>query len=111
MQEKKSINIEIGANIKEMRERSGLTQEQLSEQIGIGVKSLSAIERGAVGISLTTLCKVCHVLSVSSDALIFGPAEPNDTSDITAALERLSPPQLDLVREMLRIMAAAFVTE
>ena len=111
MQEKKSINIEIGANIKEMRERRGLTQEQLSELIGIGVKSLSAIERGAVGISLSTLRKVCNALSVSSDALIFGPGEPNDTSDITAALERLSPPQLDLVREMLRIMTTAFTTK
>lgn len=108
MQEKKSINIEVGANIKEMRERRGLTQEQLSEQIGIGVKSLSAIERGAVGISLTTLRKVCNVLSVSSDSLIFGAAEPNDVSDITAALERLSPQQLELVREMLHIMSAAF---
>lgn len=111
MQEKKSINVEIGANIKEMRERRNLTQEQLSEQIGIGVKSLSAIERGAVGISLTTLRKVCHVLSASSDALIFGPAAPNDTSDITAALERMSPQQLELVREMLRVMTAAFAAE
>ena len=33
MQEKKQINIEIGARIKEEREKAGLTQERFSELI------------------------------------------------------------------------------
>ena len=108
MQEKKTINVEVGANIKAMRERAGLTQEQLSERIGIGVKSLSAIERGTVGVSLTTLRKVCEELSVSSDALLFGAGEGRDISDIVACLERMSPEQLGLTREMMRVMLSAF---
>lgn len=108
MQEKKTINVEVGANIKSMRERSGLTQEQLSERIGIGVKSLSAIERGTVGVSLTTLRKICGELSVSADALLFGVGEANDVSDILACVERMTPVQLELTREMLRVMMAAF---
>ena len=108
MQEKKTINVEVGANIKSMRERAGLTQEQLSERIGIGVKSLSAIERGTVGVSLTTLRKICEELSVSSDALLFGAGEGNDISDIVACLERMDPEQLELTREMLRVMISAF---
>ena len=66
MQEKKQINIEIGARIKEEREKAGLTQERFSELIGLGPKSVSAFERGTVGISFTTLKKICQVLSVSS---------------------------------------------
>ena len=108
MQEKKTINVEVGANIKAMRERAGLTQEQLSERIGIGVKSLSAIERGTVGVSLTTLRKVCEELSVSSDALLFGAGEENDISDIVACLERMSSEQLELTREMMRVLLSAF---
>ena len=49
MDSKKDINISIGGNIKKAREKAGLTQERLSELIGIGPKSLSAVERGTVG--------------------------------------------------------------
>lgn len=57
MQDKKQINIEIGARIKDEREKAGLTQEKFSELIGLGPKSVSAFERGTVGISFTTLKK------------------------------------------------------
>ena len=60
MKEKKPINLEIGQNVKQIRENAGLTQERLAELIGLGVKHLSAIECGAVGVSAgyaeTTLC-------------------------------------------------------
>ena len=50
--------------------------------IGIGPKSLSAIERGTVGISLAALKRVCSALSVSSDSIIFGRTEENDVQFI-----------------------------
>ena len=55
MKEKKPINLEIGKNVKQVRENAGLTQECLAELIGLGVKHLSAIECGA-GYAETTLC-------------------------------------------------------
>lgn len=72
MDVKKELNAFIGENIRSERESAHMTQERLSERMGIGVKSLSAIERGVVGVSLSTLVKLCRILSVSSDALIFG---------------------------------------
>ena len=72
MKEKKTINIEIGQNIKRCRDSAGLTQERFAELIGLGVKHISAIECGAVGISIPTLMRVCKVLSVSSDEVLFG---------------------------------------
>ena len=75
MQERKEINIEIGQRIKEAREKAGLTQKRFSELIGLGPKSVSALERGTVGISLTTLKKICLVLSISSDQILFGERE------------------------------------
>ena len=62
MKEKKPINLEIGQNVKQIRENAGLTQERLAELIGLGVKHLSAIECGAVGVSLATLKQFCLVL-------------------------------------------------
>ena len=108
MQEKKLINVEVGANIKAMREIVGLTQEQLSEKIGIGVKSLSAIERGVVGVSLSTMRKICEELSVSSDALLFGAREQGDISDIISCVQCMTLEQQALTRDMLRVMVAAF---
>ena len=72
MKEKKPINLEIGQNVKQIRENAGLTQERLAELIGLGVKHLSAIECGAVGVSLATLKQLCVLLSVPADAILFG---------------------------------------
>ena len=52
MREKKDINIEIGGNIQVAREQAGYTQDTLSEMLGMTPNHLSAIERGASGISL-----------------------------------------------------------
>ena len=57
MKEKKPINLEIGQNVKQIRENAGLTQERLAELIGLGVKHLSAIECGAVGVSLAVIVR------------------------------------------------------
>lgn len=108
MNQKKDINISVGQNIKHAREKAGLTQEQLSELIGIGPKSLSAVERGTVGVSLTTLQKICDTLSVSSDMLIFGEGSQNDVIGLVTRLERLSPRQYEIARDMLLKLLEAF---
>ena len=60
MREKKDINIEIGGNIQVAREQAGYTQDTLSEMLGMTPNHLSAIERGASGISL----EPCSVFAV-----------------------------------------------
>ncbi len=108
MMEKKEINIAIGTNIKQAREQRGMTQERLSEMMGIGVKSLSAIERGVVGISLTQLKNVCTILGVSSDRLIFGPSQNGNVNDLTKRLERLTPAQYAIADAILAKLIEAF---
>lgn len=111
MQEKKAINTEIGQHIKQERLAAGLTQERFSELIGIGVKHLSAIERGAVGLSLTTLKKICTVLAISSDVVLFGRSEKNDVSDLAARLELLSPQQYKVAADMMCKLLEAFAID
>lgn len=106
--EKKAINVEIGMNIKREREKAGLTQERLSELMGIGVKSLSAVERGTVGLSISALKRLCDILSVSSDTLIFGTEEQNDTTHVISKLERLTPKQYSLVCTAINTTIEAF---
>lgn len=101
MNEKKEINILVGANIKREREKAGYTQERFSEMIGIGTKSLSAIERGTVGVSLTTLLRICKVLSISSNTLLFENTPKNDVQGLTERLEHLSPEQYEIARVII----------
>lgn len=70
--EKKPLNIEIGKRIREERERAGLTREQLAEYTELTPRFIADIERGSVGISISTLMKFCEILKVSSDRLLWG---------------------------------------
>ena len=108
LQERKEINVEIGQRIKEAREKAGLTQERFSELIGLGPKSVSALERGTVGISITTLKRICSVLSIPSDQILFGRTEKNDVSDLMVSLEQLSPVEYRIVKEIVLKLLEAF---
>ena len=108
MYEKKELDILVGSNIKRERVKAGYTQEKFSELIGIGTKSLSAIERGTVGVSLTTLLKICKVLSISSNSLLFENTPKNDIQSIVERLERLTPEQFEIANAVLCKVLEAF---
>ena len=112
MSEKKEIDLLVGNNIKRERIKAGYTQEKFSELIGIGTKSLSAIERGTVGVSLATLLRMCKVLSVSSNSLLFKESPKNDVQAISERLERLTPEQFAIANDILcKVMEAFSVKE
>lgn len=108
MKEKQELDRMVGGNIKRERIRAGYTQEQFSEMIGLGTKSLSAIERGTVGVSLTTLLKICDTLAVSTNALLRAPSHENDVQALTAQLEALTPEQLAIAGDVLHRLMDAF---
>ena len=108
MKEKKPINIEVGQNIKLLREAAGMTQEGFAELVNLGVKHISAIECGAVGISLSTMKRMCSVLSVPADALLFGvrdAGEPGergaDAQLLASRLAQLPDREFYAVKEVL----------
>ena len=111
MKEKKPINVEIGQRIKQNREAAGLTQEAFAEMVGLGVKHISAIERGAAGVSLNTVQTICRMLAISSDTLLLEDTGKNDVSSMTARLERLSPKQYKIAEDILNKLMEAFALE
>ena len=108
MNEKKELDILIGGNIKRERIKAGYTQEKFSELIGMGTKSLSAVERGTVGVSLVTLMKICRILSISSNSLLFENTPKNDVQALTERLERLTPDQFAIASDVLCRLLEAF---
>lgn len=102
MRSKKDINIEIGANIQTARERAGYTQERLSEILNITPNHMSAIERGASGISLESLQKLCRILGVSADFIIFGAVElDSEGQHIARQLASIRPEYRAQINKML----------
>lgn len=112
MQNKKPINIQIGQNIRQIREDTGLTQEKLADILGIGDKHVSAIERGAVGLSLPTLMRICDALSVSADRVLFGTRDDvnrrsADIHILMERLERLPDRQFEATKNVMDAVLAA----
>ena len=60
-----SFQLELGRHLAGLRERAGLTQEALGQQIGRDQPYVSKIERGTLGIQLDTLLTWLHALSLS----------------------------------------------
>ena len=104
----KSINLIVGKNIRAEREKAGMKQSTLAEKIGMEPSSLSSAERGNVGVSLERIKKICEVLSIPSDRILFGEIEKNDVQDITERLERLTPKQLRVVHNIIIDVLDAF---
>lgn len=114
MMEKKPLNIAIGNRIRVYREYAGLTQEKFAEMIGMMPKSISAIERGLVGVSVETLTDICNTLHVSSDALLFGEEDAALTDVARETAERLShldPAQQQIVVDVVNKLLEAFALD
>lgn len=64
-----NIKKQLGAKIKRLRIKKGLTQEQFAEKINIATRTLSGIETGENFLTADTLEKILDVLNVSSSEL------------------------------------------
>lgn len=74
----------MGKNIKNLRMRSKMTQEQLAEQIDMDQKQISHIETGRSREKLSTYLKIANVFGVSidqflADALLIDAENLSDT--------------------------------
>ena len=103
MRDRKEINVRVGANIQRARERAGLTQDRLSELIGVTPNHVSAIERGVYGVSVETLYKLCLALGVGADFLLFGNVPDREELLLARQIAKVPPKNRERV---MRAVAA-----
>lgn len=67
----------IGERLARLRLTKNLTQEQLAEQAGLGLRTLQRLELGAAATQLSGFVRVCRVLGLieNFDTLLPEPAE------------------------------------
>ena len=106
--DKKPINLEIGGNIKFYREQSGYTRERLAELVGRSPRFIADVESGFVGVSLSTLKRICLVLGISADRILWGgPASPPGLDERVCRLEeKYARVIVELVQKQLELIAA-----
>ncbi len=96
---KKDINITVGKNIRTYREQYGYTREKFAELLGVSAKFLYDCEVGSVGVSLSTLKRICEVLGISADRLLW--EEKTKKLELSEQLSHIPPQYLDKVQELL----------
>ena len=111
MREKKEINIEIGERVKRAREHAGLPQEQLAERIDVSSQYISDLERGVVGISISTLKRLCLTMGISSDRILFDSEADSSLNAVMEKCRSLSSEQTMLLSEIISCYVEAIVTE
>ena len=65
---------QVGRRLAELRGKSGKTQEELAEELGVGWRYLSRVERGLENLGLDTLAKFADVLNVDIKQLFEKPS-------------------------------------
>ena len=65
--------------IRKARENMGYTREKFAEKLDVSVSYLAELERGRTGISVKMLIKVCNVLGLSADYVLFGTDRDTDS--------------------------------
>ena len=96
---------EIGQRIRKYRKAYSLSQEQLSDMVGISATHMSHIETGNTKLSLAVLVKIADALSVQTDALLFETPQVNRTAmtdEISDILNSCDPEELKIVTDVIK---------
>lgn len=86
--------------IRQARESMGYTRERFAEKLDVSVSYLAELERGRTGISVKMLTKVCNVLGLSADYVLFG-AEREEDSLRLDAIHRIDGKYLPLLDKLI----------
>ena len=63
---------ESGKRLRDLRMKEGMTQDELSEKLGITKNAYQKIERGANGAKIDTLIELAEIFKVSLDYIVCG---------------------------------------
>ena len=86
--------------IRKAREEQGYTRERFAEKLDVSVSYLAELERGRTGISVKMLIKVCNLLGLSADYVLFGVERSQDEQRLDA-IHRIDDKYLPLLDSVM----------
>ena len=96
--------------IRKAREEQGYTRERFAEKLDVSVSYLAELERGRTGISVKMLIKVCNLLGLSADYVLFGNERDTDTK-LVDAIHRIDDKYIPLLDKMITELLAVSKNE
>ena len=91
----------MGQRILARRKTLGLTQDDLAEMIGVTPPMISNLEQGKKAIRPDNLAKVCKVLGLSADFVLYGADTQTSVDVIADKLTQLTEAELQIVNDMI----------
>ena len=88
----------IGERIKELRLKTGYSQNALAEKAGVSQTHLRRIELGQADVTVGYLQLICDALGISISDFFFS----NEEDELTQSISRLTPKQKSLLNEFLK---------
>ena len=95
--------------IRKERENLGYTREKFAELLDVSVSYLAELERGRTGISVKMQVKVCKVLGLSADYILFGEERNADLMRLDN-IHRIDEKYLPLLDKMIAELLAISAT-
>ncbi len=104
---KPDIDKNFGKILRDFRIKNKLTQEQLSEKLGISLKYISRIENGNNGVKTQTLIKYMNILGLPPNT-IYAPFITNKEAakdiEISQKLSSLSDEKKDFISAIIDLV-------
>ena len=91
--------------IRKAREDMGYTREQFAEKLDVSVSYMAEVERGRTGISVKMLIKICDLLGLSADYILFGTDRDNDTM-LLDKIHRIDDKYIPLLNRLITKLLA-----
>ena len=91
--------------IRKAREDAGYTREKFAELLDVSVSYLAEVERGRTNVSVKTLLKICSVLGLSADYVLFGEQRDSDTL-LLEKIHRVDLKYLPMLTDMINHLLA-----
>lgn len=104
---KSDIDRNFGKILRHFRMKNNLTQEQLSEKLGISLKYISRIENGNNGIKTQTLINYMNILGITPNT-IYASFITNESVmkniEISEKISNLSEDKKDFINRILDLL-------
>ena len=96
----------INSNIKDLRIKHGLTQEEFAEKIGLSIQGLSNLERNRYQPTSDTIDKICKNFNISPVDLLLTHNKNNEDllKNINSLLGECSAAKLKQIYKIIRII-------
>jgi len=109
---KTQLNLQVGANIRQIRKSRYLSLETLGAGVGISYASLQAIEQGNISLTVYNLHKLSQFFDMPADEILYGKSNTNskpepshEIKELLAYAEELSKAEVIVLSNVAKQMA------